>query len=134
TTEEISNKMKRVIVSIACCVLITPLALAKDSSKQKRNQTTGAFATVIERGVTVSATIVDKTPEAGEAANYQPPNTLVVRPYGTNDIGRYVLDGPGRVVNQKGEIVRSAIKPGTHVRVYFASTGGVRTIDHVVVD
>jgi hypothetical protein len=46
----------------------------------------------------------------------------------------YVLNGRGRVVNSKGEIIRTKIRPGARVHVYFASTAGVRTIDHVVVD
>ena len=122
---------KKIIVSVACCAsLVAPLALAKDSSKQKKM----TIATIVESGVTVSATIIDKTPEGGEAANYQPPNTLVVRRHGTKDAARYVLEGPGHIVNSKGEAVTSAVRPGTHVRVYFASTNGARTIDHVVVD
>ncbi len=117
--------MKKVIVSIACCVLVMPLALAKD----KKNKA------VTEQGITVSATTIVPTPESGEAASYQPQHTLVVQAQGSNGTAvRYVLDGPGHVVNQKGEIVRTAINPGTRVRVYFASTAGVRTIDHVVVD
>jgi hypothetical protein len=60
--------------------------------------------------------------------------TLVIHNEVARDPGHYVLDGRGHVVNRRGEIVRTAIRPGTRVHVYFASTGGVRTIDHVVVD
>jgi hypothetical protein len=46
---------------------------------------------------------------------------------------RYVLNGRGHVVNKTGEIVQTAIKPGTRVRVYYANMGDLRMIDHVVV-
>ena len=119
--------MKKVIISsIACCAMIAPLAFAK-SPKQKAS-------TATEKGVTVTGTLVTTTVDEGEAASYQPAKTLVVRQDGSKDNRRYILNGRGHVLNKKGEIVRSAIRPGTHVRVYFASTGGVRTIDHVVVD
>ena len=117
--------MIRVIVSIACCALIAPLAFAK-SPKQKT-----ATATSSEQGITVTgATIL--TVNKGEAASYQPPNTLLVR--NDADPHRYVVYGPGHVFNSKGEMVPITVRPGASVRVYFTSTGGVKTIDHVVVD
>jgi hypothetical protein len=36
-------------------------------------------------------------------------------------------------VDKAGEIVQTAIKPGTRVRVYYADMGDSRMIDHVVV-
>ena len=119
--------MKTVIVSIACCALIAPLALGKDSKQKKYN------TSATEQTVTVTGTIVTAI-ENGAAASYQPAKTLVVRNDGSRDANRYVLNGRGRVVDKNGEIIRNAVRPGAHVRVYFASTGGVRTIDHVVVD
>jgi hypothetical protein len=116
--------MTKLIVSIACCALITPLAFAQ-SPKQKTQPTTASV-----QGVTVTGTIMKV--ENGEAASYQPPKTLVVRD--DTDMATYVLNGRGRVVNSKGEIIRTKIRPGARVHVYFASTAGVRTIDHVVVD
>src|SRR5438552_16141359 len=68
------------------------------------------------------------------AASYQPFKTLVVREDSSNTPGSYVLNGPGRVVNKNGKVIQTAIKPGTHVRVYYVSTGDSRTVDHVVVD
>lgn len=116
--------MIRVIVSIACCALIAPLAFA--GPKQRTQSTTAS-----ERGITVTgATII--TVDRGEVASYQPPNTLLVR--NDKDPARYVLEGSGHVLNRKGELVRTAVRPGASVHVFFASTGGVRTIDHVVVD
>ena len=117
--------MKKVFVVVASCALFAPLAFGL-GSKQKTK-------TATERGVIVTGTIVT-TVEEGSAANYQPPKTLVIREDRSSETGRYVLNGPGRIVNKKGEIIRTAIQPGAHVRVFFASAGGVRTIDHVVVD
>ena len=110
---------KTVMISIACCALIAPLAFGQGS------------VAVIEKGVTVTGTSPTTTVEGGEAASYQPAKTLVIRNEGG---ARYVLDGPGHVFNSKGELVQTAIRPGTNVHVYFANNGGVKTIDHVVVD
>ena len=112
--------MKKIIISIACCAFIAPLAFAQ-----------GPQTASVERGVTVTGTTTAITVEGGEAASFQPPKTLVVHNEGS---GQYVLDGRGHVYNSKGEKVQTAVKPGAHVHVYFANNGGVRTVDHVVVD
>ena len=118
--------MKTILVSIACCALVAPLALAKDT-KQKKH-TMG----YIERGVTVTAKNPITRVEGGEAAGFQPPNTVVIRQDGP---GYFALSEPGHVFNTKGEIVSSPLRPGTRVHVYFSSKNdGIRTIDHVVVD
>ncbi len=113
--------MKKVIFSIACCALIAPLAFGKGSQT----------ATIVENGVIVTGTSPAITVEGGEVASYQPPKTLVVRNEGP---GQYVLNGRGHVFDSKGKSVQTRIRPGAHVQVYFANNGGVRTIDHVVVD
>ena len=82
--------------------------------------------------VTVTGTIIP-TPEEGAAAAYQPAKTLVVREDKSNYPGRYVLNGPGHVVDKSGRVVQTAIKPGTRVLVYYISTGDLRMVDHVVV-
>jgi hypothetical protein len=74
------------------------------------------------------------TTEEGSAANYQPVKTLVVREDRSNIPGSYVLNGSGHVMDKNGELIRTAIKPGAHVRVYFANVGDQRMVDHVVVD
>jgi hypothetical protein len=74
------------------------------------------------------------TTEEGSAANYQPFKTLVVREDRSNTPGSYVLKGSGHVVNKNGEVIRTAIKPGAHVRIYYVNTGDQRVVDHVVVD
>jgi hypothetical protein len=111
---------KTVLISIASCALIAPLAFGQ-----------GSQTAIVEKGVTVTATSPTTTVEGGAAASYQPPKTLVIRNEGG---GQYVLDGPGHVFNGKGEVVQTALRPGTHVHVYFANNAGVKTIDHVVVD
>ena len=111
---------KKVIISIACCALTAPLAFGQ-----------GSQTATVEQELTVTGKGVITTVQGGEAASYQPAKTLVVH---NESPGRYVLNGPGHVFNSKGERVLTAIRPGTHVQVYFADNGGVRTIDHVVVD
>jgi hypothetical protein len=110
--------MKKVIISLACCAFVAPLAF-------------GQGPTATEQGVTVTGTSPASMVEGGEAARYQPRKTLVVHNQGA---GHYVLNGPGHVFNSRGDIVRSGIRPGTRVHVYFANYGGVKTVDRVVVD
>jgi hypothetical protein len=117
--------MKKTIVTLACCAFIAPLAFAQTHKKQ---------TATTEQAITVTGTVVNPTPEEGSAANYQPFKTLVVREDRSNHPGRYVLEGPGYVINKKGESVQTPIKPGTHVLVYYANAGASRVIDHVVVD
>jgi len=116
--------MKKIIVTLAC-LLIAPLAFAQPHSKRARQTTT-----TIEQPVTVTGAIIT-APEEGLAASYQPFKTLVIC---KDTPGRYVLDGPGHVVDRNGQAIQTAIKPGAHVQVYYANMGDLRMIDHVVVD
>jgi hypothetical protein len=116
--------MRKTIVTLACCAFIAPAAFAQTHKKH---------TTTTEQPITVAGTIIKTTTEEGAAANYQPFKTLVVREDRSNHPGSYVLDGLGHVVNKKGELVQTAIKPGTHVLVYV-NAGNSRVIDHVVVD
>src|SRR5213596_3845625 len=109
--------MKKPISILVCCALLAPLAFAQPESKGK-----GQGASTTEE-ITVTGTIIKMTTEEGSAANYQPVKTLVVREDRSNTPGTYVLNGPGHVVNKNGQVVQTAIKPGTHVRVYYVSTG-----------
>ena len=72
--------------------------------------------------------------EQGEAANYQPAHTFVVRTDGTNGPERYVLEGPGRILDTSGRVIHTPIRPGAHVRVVYVDMGGTRMIDHVIVE
>jgi|SRR6266568_6490995 len=116
--------MKKTIVTLVC-LLIAPLAFAQTSSTQKRQITT-------EEPITVTGTIIKMITEEGAAASYQPFKTLVVREDKSNSPGRYVLDGPGHVLDKAGKVVQTSIKPGTRVRVYYMNTGASRVVDHVV--
>ena len=114
------------IILAVLFVFPAPLAFAQTSSTHKRQATK-------TEPITVTGTIIP-TPEEGAAAAYQPAKTLVVREDKSNYPGRYVLNGPGHVVDKNGQVIQTAIKPGAHVQVYYVSTGDSRVIDHVVVD
>ena len=118
--------MKKIIVTLGC-MLIALLASAQPSSTDKKQGTTTT------EPIKVTGTIIKTMSEEGAAASYQPAKTLVVREDRSNNPVRYVLNGRGHVVNKAGEIVQTAIKPGTRVRVYYANMGDLRMIDHVVV-
>ena len=118
--------MKKIIVTLVC-LLIAPLAFAQTSSKAKRHGRTTT------EPITVTGTFITTTTEEGATASYQPFKTLVVRVDGSNNPRRYVLDGTGHVLNKAGEGVQTAIKPGSHVRVYYVNTGDSLVVDHVVV-
>ena len=118
--------MKKIIVTLGC-VLIALVASAQPSSTDKKQ---GATTT---EPVEVTGTIIRTMIAEGAAASYQPAKTLVVREDNSNNPSRYVLNGRGHVVNKAGEIVQTSIKPGARVRVYYASMGDLRMIDHVVV-
>ena len=120
-------KPKQIFNSILAVLFVfpAPLAFAQTSSTDKRQATTTV-------PITVTGTIIP-TPEEGAAAAYQPAKTLVVREDSSNHPGRYVLNGPGHVVDKSGRAVQTAIKPGTRVLVYYISTGDLHMVDHVVV-
>jgi hypothetical protein len=120
--------MKKTIVTLACCALLAPLGFAQTSLKGAKQGTTTT------EPITVTGTIIKMTTEEGAAANYQPVKTLVVREDRSNTPGSYVLNGHGHVVNKNGEVIKTAIKPGTHVRIYYANRGDLRMVDHVVVE
>jgi hypothetical protein len=118
--------MKKPITILICCALLAPLAFAQPESKSKGASTT--------EEITVTGTIIKMTSEEGSAANYQPFKTLVIREDRSNTPGSYVLNGRGHVVNKKGEVIQTAIKPGTRVHIYYANLGDSRMVDRVVVD
>ena len=121
--------IKKTIVILACGALIAPVAFSQTRPTDKKQTTAAA-----EQPITVTGTIITMTTGEGAAANYQPFKTLVVREDRSNTPGSYVLSGPGHVVNKNGEVIQTAIKPGTHVRIYYVNTGDSRIVDHVVVD
>ena len=118
--------MKKLIVTFGC-VVIAPLAFAQPNSTDKKQGTTTT------EPIQVTGTVIRTMSEEGAATSYQPAKTLVVREDRSNNPGRYVLNGRGHVVNKAGEIVQTAVKPNTRVRIYYADMGDLRMIDHVVV-
>lgn len=116
--------MIRTIVTLACCA-VAPLAFG-----QTRSEHNGTAKS--ENAVTVTGTIITAT-EDGAAANYQPAKTLVIRQDNASKPARYTIDGPGHVVDKKGDPVVTAVQPGTRVRVFYTNVGDQRMIDHVVV-
>src|SRR5678815_4105888 len=103
--------MKKIIITLGC-VLIALLAFAQPSSTDKKQGTTTT------EPVQVTGTIIRTTTEDGAAASYQPAKTLVVREDRSSNPGRYVLNGPGHVVNKLGEIIQTGIKPGSRCLLY----------------
>jgi hypothetical protein len=123
---ERSKIMKKVIISIACCALVAPLAFAKDTKGKELKRT------VAETSVTVTATSPNQKVEGGSAASYQPPGTIVVRQDGP---GVYILEARGHVFNSRGEMVEGPISPGTRMHVYFTKDdAGLQAVDRVVID
>jgi hypothetical protein len=120
--------MKKPLAILTCCALLTSVAFAQTGSRGTSKATSNTEA------ITVTGTIIKMATAEGSATNYQPAKTLVVREDRSNTPGSYVLNGPGHVVGKNGEVIRTAIKPGTHVRVYYANMGDLRMVDHVVVD
>ena len=113
--------MTKTIIRLGC-LLVAQLAFGQPNSTDKR-QTTA-------EPVTVTGAIIT-TIEQGSAAMYQPSKTLIVK---KDTPGRYVLEGPGHIFNKNGQVIRTAIKPGARVQIYYANQGTLRGIDHVVVD
>ena len=119
--------MKKLIVSLAGCALVVPLALAGGS---KETRTRPWHIGFVDRGVTVTAPGAINLVAGGEVTGYQPAGTVVIQQDGA---GRFVLDAPGRIFNRRGDLITaSALRPGTRVQVYFVGDGNSKTIDRVV--
>ena len=132
---ESSNIMKKVIISIACCALVAPLAFAKDIKGKELKRTRPwhvAFLAETPATVTVTAPSPNQRVEGGLAASYQPTRTIVVYQDGP---GTYILGARGRVFNSRGEMVEGPVSPGTRMHVYFIKDdAGLQTVDRVVID
>ena len=119
--------MIKTLVTLACCALVAPLAFGQTRSHHK-----GTTNTTVEQTVTVTGTIITAA-EDGAAAKYQPAKTLVIRQDDAAKPGRYTLDGPGHIVDKRGDPVLTTVQPGTRVRVFYTNVGDQKMIDHVVV-
>ena len=117
--------VKKTIVALACA-LIAPVAFAQTGTTITKQTTTTV------EPITVTGAFIRI--EEGTAASYQPAKTLVVRTDNANNPERYVLYGTGLVYNKMGQVVKTPIKPGTRVRVYYTDIGEVRVVDHVEIE
>ena len=127
---ESSNIMKKVIISIACCALVAPLAFAKD--KKGKQLQSRAFLAETPAGVTVTAPSPNQRVEGAMVASYQPARTIVVRHDGP---GTYMPEARGHVFNSRGEMVEGPVSAGTRMHVYFIKDdAGLQTLDRVVID
>ena len=115
--------MKETSILLAC-LLIAPLAFAQPSETKNKQTTT--------EPITVTGKTTQITTEEGVSASYQPLNTLVIREDRSRPPGRYVLDGPGHVLDEAGNVIQTRIRPGARIRVYYMNTGTSRAVDHVV--
>ena len=127
--------MKKLIISIACCALVAPLAFANDTKGKELKRTRPwhvAFLAETPAAVTVTAPNPNQRVEGALAASYQPTRTIVVRHDGP---GTYILEARGHVFNSRGEMVEGPVTPGTRMHVYFIKDdAGLQTVDRIVLD
>src|SRR5438094_8383030 len=102
-----------------------PLAIAHTSTKTTEETTTSTQPT------TTTQTTPTTTTE-GTVTTYEPGKTIVVKS-GEGPVS-FALGTAARVVNGAGNVVKSALKPGQRVRVYYTGTGDTRAVEHVVVE
>src|SRR5436190_5601328 len=114
--------VKKTIVTLACA-LIAPLAFAQTSTTTTEQTTTTQPTTTTETTTTNTA---------GTVTTYEPGKTIVVKS-GEGPVS-FALGTTARIVNGAGNVVKSALKPGQRVRVYYTGTGDTRAVEHVVVE
>ena len=117
--------MKKIIIGLICA-LVTPLAFAQTSTTTTEETTTST------KPATTTETTTTTTYTAGTVTTYEPGKTIVVK----SDQGpvSFALGTAARVVNGAGHVVKSALRPGQRVRVYYTGTGDTRAVEHVVVE
>ena len=152
--------MKSTIIALAC-VLAGSLAIAQTSStttetviKKKPVTTTETVVTepvvtretVVTKPITTTETVVTepvvKTRETtttttytdGTVTSYEPGSRIIVRKQGVTDPISYTIGKTVRFVNKAGREIKSAIKPGARVHVYYTGTGETQIVERVVVD
>ncbi len=113
--------MKRTIIALVCA-LVAPVGFAQTSTTTTEQTTTEPTTT----------TQTTTTTTAGTVTTYEPGKTIVVK----SDEGpvSFALGTAARIVNGAGHVVKSALRPGQRVHVYYTGTGETRVVDHVVVD
>src|SRR5438093_10074322 len=116
--------VKKTIVILACA-LIAPLAFAQTSRTTTEETTTSTQPTTTTQTTTTTTT-------EGTVTTYEPGKTIVVKS-GEGPVS-FALGTAARVVNGAGRVVKSALKPGQRVHVYYTGTGDTRAVEHVVVE
>ena len=116
--------MKKTLIALVCA-LVTPLAFAQTSTTTTEQTTTNTQPTTTTQTTTTTTT-------EGTVSTYEPGKTIVVK----SDQGpvSFALGTAARVVNGAGHVVKSALKPGQRVHVYYTGAGETRVVDRVVVD
>jgi len=114
--------VKRTIIAVVCA-LVAPVAFAQTSTTTTEQTTTTEPTTTTQTTTTTTA---------GTVTTYEPGKTIVVK----SDEGpvSFALGTAARIVNGAGHVVKSALRPGQRVHVYYTGTGETRVVDHVVVD
>ena len=114
--------MRRIIM-VFVCAMIAPLAFAQ-TKKTKVQQTTAAQPATTTQTATSYA--------AGTVRKYEPGKTMIID--STQGALSFALGASARIVNNAGNVVTSALKPGERVRVYYTGTGENRVVERVVVE
>jgi hypothetical protein len=114
--------VKKIIIALVCA-LVAPLAFAQTSTTTTEQTKTTEPTTTTQTTTTYTA---------GTVTTYEPSKTIVVK----SDEGpvSFALGTAARIVNGAGHVVKSALKPGQRVHVYYTGAGETRVVDHVVVD
>jgi hypothetical protein len=114
--------VKRTIIALVSA-LVAPVAFAQTSTTTTEQTTTTEPTTTTQTTTTTTA---------GTVTTYEPGKTIVVK----SDEGpvSFALGTAARIVNGAGHVVKSALRPGQRVHVYYTGTGETRVVDHVVVD
>jgi hypothetical protein len=113
--------MRRITI-VLVCAMIAPLAFAQTKSTKTQKPTTTQPAT------TQTATSFT----AGTVRKYEPGKTIMID--STQGPLSFALGTGARIVNNAGNAVTSALKPGERVRVYYTGTGENRVVERMVVE
>jgi hypothetical protein len=118
--------MKKTNVTLACA-LIAPLAFAQTSTTRTEQTTTSTQPT------TKTQTTTTTTTAEGTVTTYEPGKTIIVKSESEGPVS-FALGTAARVVTKTGKIVKTALTPGRHVRVYYTGTGDTRVVERVEVE
>jgi protocatechuate 3,4-dioxygenase beta subunit len=113
--------IKKVIIGLACAA-VAPFAFAQTTTTTEQTTTTAPATT------TTSTTYT-----TGAVTTYEPDKTIVVKDEREGPVS-FALHAPVRIVDRAGHVVKRALTPKDHVRVYYTGTGESRTVSYVQVE